>query len=201
MTEREVIEVAAELLAMVNDSRGAGRSLAEARIERLERAVIAAAVRGQLGPWDREIVDVHAIDPVRALVWLAAVRALDGLGGDLRRARVDGRGVVVGGRRPRPWDVVRLLLATMPRSLDVDAFAALQLQLQEEVDAIATAPAVVGALQLLLAERRRVAALDRLLPVLAALDAGDPLPDTAALLEQAADAFRGARDTLSQVAA
>lgn len=197
VTDQDVLQVAAELLSLVAKSRGATRSLDEQRIERLERGVLAGAVRGQLGAWDLELVSPDLLAPSRALVWMAVRHVVDALGGDIRRARVSGRGVVVGARRPRPWDVVRLQLIRLPSWLDVD----LVREAQEEVDAAERSPAVLGALHQLLAERRRAAVLDALRPVLAALDAGTPLSDTAERLRAAAEVMMGARAMLAPEAA
>ena len=180
----ELLEVAATILALAAIGQGQLRSEADERIVDLERAVLAAVVRGRLDAWDREMVDPTLFaSPARGLVWLCACRVVDALGPELRTARV----------RPRPWDAVRLALVSVPRGgLELEAFASLLAGALAEVDAAEHVPRlahIASPLEQLLAERRRQATHAALLPIVAALDAGAPLEDTSIRLREAADLF------------
>lgn len=191
VTGDELLDAAATLLALVQVGRGQLLSEADEHAAVLERAVLAGALRGHLDAWDLELIDSTAFSTAgRALVWLCIRRAVDHLGPEIRRARIDGRGIVVGTRPGRPWDVVRFLLVTVPRGgLELPIFAALQEDARDEVDLAEQARPTRGALEQLLAERRRLDALEQLRPVLVALDSGTPLPDTAARLREVATLF------------
>lgn len=187
----DLLSVAATILALVQVGRGQLRSEAEERTADLERAVLSSAFRGRLSAWDLELIDSNAFGtPARALVWLCIRRAVDELGRDLRTARVDGRGIVVGARRAQPWDVLRFFLVTVPRSaLELDDFAAWLEEAQLEVDLVERARPTRDALEQLLAERRRLHAIEQLGALLRALDEGTPPPDTAARLRALASLF------------
>lgn len=190
---QDLLEAAAEIVALVAIARGTVRDEHAERVLVLERAVIAATARGELDAWDRELVDAASFGSAgRELAWLCAVRAVEALGGDLRRARVTGAGVVVG-RRGRPWDVARLWLLSVPRGLlSVAELQELLVDAGEELDAAERAPRVVRPLELLLAERRRAALLDLLLPAVVALDAGQVPPDVESRLRAALGLVDGA---------
>lgn len=190
-TIRDVIEVAASLLALAQIGRGAITSERDARIADLERSAIAALVRGQIAAWDVDVLrDLAWGSPARELAWMCSWRAVEMVGPALRTARVDGLGVVLGARRPRPWDVVRLFLLSVPRlALDKADFASLLAEAQMEVDLCARASFVDTAVTELLAEQRRQTAFAALVPLLAALEAGDHVPDMAAQLRAVADLF------------
>jgi len=184
---QDLLEAAAEIVSLVALARGTVRDEHADRVVTLERAVIAAAVRGHLDAWGRELVDVEAFGtPGRALAWLCVCRAADELGADLRRARVSGRGAMLGARRPCPWDVARLVLVTVPRgTLATDELQELLRDAADELDAAERSPRVLRPLDALQAERRRAQLFDLLLPALVALDGGQVPTDLDARLRAA----------------
>lgn len=160
----ELLPAAAALLALVTLGRQTLRDDDERRTAADERAVIGAAIRGELSADERDAVPLSALSsPARALAWLCA-------------------------QHRYPYS----RLAAAPRGdVPEDVWRDVQLDAAQELDLSEHAPSPADPVGALLRKTRARRTLAMLIPVLTALDEGLGLEDTADRLRAAARVFEG----------
>lgn len=177
LVERDLLETAGGLLAMVADLRAGGRVEVGNRSVDLQRGTIALAARGALAVAKLDRVPVEAFDGApRLLAWICASKVGRMFG---RRSSFAAARYALG--------VVPSEALGLPRELEVETVCEAG---EELADAEALEP-LPDAFALLLADLRARNLREWLAPVLAGLEQGAPLADTAARLRQAADIFEG----------
>lgn len=115
VTEVDLIEAAAGILAIVSQLRNGECAEVESESVDLQRSAIVLAMTGRVAPAKlARIPDAAFVGAPRLFAWACALHALRVVGRNLPRANVNGRGVWISSEPGRPLDVVRLMLASAP---------------------------------------------------------------------------------------
>jgi hypothetical protein len=206
LTERDLLEAAGGILALVHMMRTGDRGDVDHRSADLQRAVIALAARGSLAAARiGGIPDDAFTGAPRLFAWWCASRACRILG--KRATLFHTRYVLATAPRPDLPGPPRISKADVAEFREAHGYEAtvewllgiaehpnpmtwLWRETEAELDAAEGSAAPRDALALLLADHRARRVRTYLQPVIAGLD-GDPVIDTAARLRAAADIYDG----------
>lgn len=207
MNERTLIEAAAGILALATMARAGSRDIFEDASVELQRAAIGAAARGLVAPARVETVPQDAFTGApRLLAWSCAFQAVRSFGRGTRPFLV--RMVLARAPLldvPRPV-ITKSDVAAFREAHGVEAtgewllslghgepgsMAWLHRETEGELDAAEALDVGPDAVTRLLADCRIRRTQEWLSPVVAALDRGEPMVDTAQRLREAADIFDG----------